>query len=251
MAANFSVEEVIEMVTADSDVDENEEFEESDTFEDVHVMRQKLDELGEYAVEIQADFDKDTFKTFTLQYGLACFDLWSTAYGNTMKRVLESNVNCGSILHSESRLWLEIVQRKLGGRPKIKNPYFGECKRNIPVDVFKALKSAIKASNLVQFKEPNCYIGENRKGAVISLTSRRSVVMLFSILAGFGDAKVQKYFSRSLKGNRSGKAKLIVNGDKNFVFHYKYKQGAFCSGIPFWSVECQWISIAYLKSHND
>lgn len=51
--------------------------------------------------------------------------------------------------------------------------------------------------------------------------------MLFSILAGFGDAKVQKYFSCSLKGNRSGKAKLIVNGDKNFVFHYKYKQGAF------------------------
>lgn len=117
MAANFSVEEVIEMVTADSDVDENEEFKESDTFEDV--MRQKLDELGEYAVEIKADFNKDTFKTFTLRYGLACFDLCSTAYGNTMKRVLESNVNCGSILCSESRLWLEIVQRKLGGCLKI------------------------------------------------------------------------------------------------------------------------------------
>ncbi len=47
------------MVTTDSDVDENEEFEEWDTFEEV--MRQKLDELGEYAAEIQADFDKDTF----------------------------------------------------------------------------------------------------------------------------------------------------------------------------------------------
>lgn len=231
MAANFSVEEVIEMVTTDSDVDENEEFEESDTFEDV--MRRKLDELGEYAVEIQADFDKGTFKTFMLRYGLACFDMCSTAYGDTMKWVLESNVNCASILHSESRLWLEMVHCKLGGRPKIKNPYFGECKRNIPVDVFIALKLAIKASDLVQFKEPNCYIGENRKGAVISLASRRSVVMLFSILAGFEDAKVQKYFSRSLKGNRSGKAKLIVNRDKNFVFHYKYKQEAFVLEFHF------------------
>lgn len=27
-------------------------------------LRQKLDELSEYAVEIQADIDKDTFKTF-------------------------------------------------------------------------------------------------------------------------------------------------------------------------------------------
>ena len=28
------------------------------------LLRQKLDELSEYAVEIQADIDKDTFKTF-------------------------------------------------------------------------------------------------------------------------------------------------------------------------------------------
>ena len=34
-----------------------------------------------------------------------------------------------------------------------------------------------------------------------------------------------KYFSRSLKGSRKGKPKLIVNRDKNFVFYYKYKQG--------------------------
>ena len=60
MTANFSVEEVIEKVTTDNDVDENEEFEESDTYE--VVMRQKLDELVEYAVKRQADFNQDTFK---------------------------------------------------------------------------------------------------------------------------------------------------------------------------------------------
>ena len=93
-----------------------------------------------------------------------------------------------------------------------------ECKGYIPVDVFLALKAAIKASNFVQFKEPNRYVGENRKGAVISLTSQRSVVMLFAILAGFGDVRVWKYFSHSLKGSRKGKPKFIVNRDKNFVF---------------------------------
>ena len=226
MAANFSVAEVVEMVTIDSldDEDENVEFiEESDNFEDA--MSQKLDELGEYAAEIQEDFDQETFKKFTLRYGLACFGICSTAYGKTMKRVLKSNVNCGSILRSECRLWLELVNRRLGGRPKIRNPYLGECKRDIPVDVFIALKAAIKASNVEQFKEPNCYVAENRKGAVITFTSQTSVVMLFAILAGFGDAKVRKYFSRSLKGSRSGKSKLIVNRDKNFVSYYKYKQG--------------------------
>ena len=33
MVANFSVEKVIDMVTSNSDVDENKEFEELDTFE--------------------------------------------------------------------------------------------------------------------------------------------------------------------------------------------------------------------------
>ena len=81
MAANISVEEIIEMVTTYSlgDSDENEELiEDSDNFEDV--MSQKLDELGEYAAEIQEDFDQETFKKFTLRYGLACFGICSTTF---------------------------------------------------------------------------------------------------------------------------------------------------------------------------
>ena len=78
------------MLTTESfgDEDENEKLvEDSDNFEDV--MSQKLDELGEYAAEMQEDFDQETFKKFTLQYGLACFGICSTTYGNSMKRLLE------------------------------------------------------------------------------------------------------------------------------------------------------------------
>ena len=60
-----------------------------------------------------------------------------------MKRVLETAINCGSILCSESRLWLEMLYRKIGGRAKIRNPYFGECKRDIPVDVFIMFSSLL------------------------------------------------------------------------------------------------------------
>lgn len=65
MAANISVEEIIEMVTTDSlgDEDENEELiKDSDNFEDV--MSQKLDELGKYAAEVQEDFDQPLWKNF-------------------------------------------------------------------------------------------------------------------------------------------------------------------------------------------
>ena len=57
--------------------------------------------------------------------------------------------------------------------------------------------------------------------------------MLFSILTGYRDARVQKYFTHTLKGSRSGKAKLLVNMDKNFVLIYKYKQGKFTMEFNF------------------
>ena len=91
MAANISLEEIIEMMTTNSmgDEDENEELiEDSDNFEDLMRMSHKLDELGEYAAEIQEDFDQETFKKFTFRYDLACFGICSNTYGNTMKKVL-------------------------------------------------------------------------------------------------------------------------------------------------------------------
>ena len=104
MAAKyFSVEEVLELVTentTDDNLDEDGEYKESDGFEEV--MTQKLEELAEFAAEIQPEFDEDTFKTSTLRFGLASFTISSTRYGNTMKRVLEITISCGSILCSES-----------------------------------------------------------------------------------------------------------------------------------------------------
>ena len=68
MAAKyFTVDEVRELViedTTDDNLDEDGEYEESDGFEEV--MRQKLEELAEFAAEIQPEFDEDTFKTSTL-----------------------------------------------------------------------------------------------------------------------------------------------------------------------------------------
>ena len=68
---------------------------------------------------------------------------------------------------------------------------------------------------------------------MISLTSRKSVVMLFAILTGYKDVRVQKYFTHTLRGSRTCKTKLIVHKDKNFVLIYKYKQGKFTMEFNF------------------
>lgn len=108
-----------------------------------------------------------------------------------MNRVVESNIQYGSVLCSEGRLWLEMIHRKVAGCLKVRNPYFKECKRSVPIDVFIVFNSVNKGSSELHVKELKCHIAKIRKGAIIS---QRSVVMLFNILVLFGDAKVNKYF---------------------------------------------------------
>ena len=116
-----------------------------------------------------------------------------------MKRALQTRISCASIIHSESRLWLVLIKRRLSGRQKIRNPFNGECQRDIPCAIFEALKAAIHSSDLDEFNEPNCYISSNRKASVISFTSLTSVVDLFTVLSGYTCMEVRQYFPRNLK----------------------------------------------------
>ena len=97
-----------------------------------------------------------------------------------MDVILRSTISCGSILQSESRLWLKLINRRIGGRLRIRNPYFAEMKRDLPNDE--------------NFREPHCDIAGNRKGTVIAFTSEKGVIQLFAMLSGKKEEDVKKYF---------------------------------------------------------
>ena len=42
--------------------------------------------------------------------------------------VLKSDISCESILQSESKLWLRLINRRIGGCLRIRNPYHAEMK---------------------------------------------------------------------------------------------------------------------------
>ena len=84
---------------------------------------------------------------------------------SSVHSVLKSSISCGSILQTESRLWLRLVNRRTGGRLRIRNPYYAEMKRDLSYD-YRALELSIKNSTLEHFKEPHCDIAGNRKGTV-------------------------------------------------------------------------------------
>lgn len=108
-------------------------------------------------------------------------------------------------------------------------------KRDLPYDAFRAMELGIKHSGFENFREPRCDIAGNRKGTVIAFTSKKGV-KLFAMLSGKKEEDVKKYFRRSLK--RKGRAKLIVNSEKDFALIYKKSKGQLVVGFHFgvWNI---------------
>lgn len=138
------------------------------------------------------------------------------------------NINAGSLLLRESRLWLSMVDKRLAGRVSIRRPYYAEIQRCIPYDMFAVLKHVIRnAIADKDFNEPNCYVSSNKKAEVISFTSLCSLQKFLSMLSALSTREVKKFFSRKLTtAARSGHTlKLLVEENKDFGFFYKHSTG--------------------------
>ena len=134
------------------------------------------------------------------------------------------SLNVGSVLDSESRVWLNCIYRRLAGKVGIRKPYYGEITRSIPFDIFLCLKEVLRDLNA---KEPNCYFAQNNKAQVISLTSSHLVHRLFACLSGQTPKKIKSYFKQTLTGltRHQHKVRLIISTTKDFAFVYKKRNG--------------------------
>ena len=71
-----------------------------------------------------------------------------------------SAVNAGTVFKSESCLWLKAIHRRLAGRPASRiTPKF--------TGAFHWRCLAVKATTHRLFKEPLCYLAQNKKGKVL------------------------------------------------------------------------------------
>ncbi|CAB4038661.1 Hypothetical predicted protein [Paramuricea clavata] len=135
----------------------------------------------------------------------------------TMSRSL---LNTGAIFKDEARTWLGYIHRRLIARPRIRKPWYFEFTRDIPKEIFLALKDALRSTN-----NPNLLtdinMDGNRKAFVISVTSLARVVSLFTELTEFSNRNVKSYLARKVTRSK-GIAKVIVSDVKDFALVYKF-----------------------------
>ena len=129
-------------------------------------------------------------------------------------KLLSSQINSKTCLAHESSLWLSGIFKRLAGHRTIRQPFYGHI-YDIPVAIFKALFEAIKLSDDQDFREPFCYVKQNSKGKIISLTRMTLVVKLFCLLLDRSEDYVNGLMQRKLGGQRKGFIrKVLVSYDQ-------------------------------------
>ena len=113
-----------------------------------------------------------------------------------------SLLNTGVILKDEAHTWLGYIHRRLIARTQIRKPWYFEFTRDIPKEIFLALKDALRSTN-----NPNLLtdinMDGNRKAFVISVTSLARVVSLFTELTELSNRNVKSYLARKVTRSKA------------------------------------------------
>ena len=229
MAANFSVEEVVEIVAREEEMDVHVQEEVSEEVTLTERITECLKEVGD------ASIDVDFFVDAGVSMLVPLYDLSRRRVAGLpvkASQILNTQIQVGTIMRSESRLWLEAINRRLAGRRRVRNPFQSEIVRDIPYAVFRVLLRVTKSTE--GFAEPFVSFGANKKAETISFSSLRPAKQLLSMLSGLMEQEVVQYFKRTLTGKKAGsKVNVIASEEKKMVFVYKLTKGQLVIAFHF------------------
>ena len=174
----------------------------------------------------RSTFNKDMFTSTAQKLLTPLLRACESQDSKFVNALLSWQINSKTCLAHESGLWLAGMFRKLDGRRSIRQPFYGEIHRHIPVYIFNALFEAIKLSKDEDFREPLFYVKGNSKGKIFSFATKSLVVKMFCLLSDRSEDYVNGFLERQLGGQRKGfTRKILVSYDKDFGLVYNFKKG--------------------------
>ena len=216
MAASVALEEILDEVTR-SDIEDVQDSSDEETDQKSKAIESAVNCFAE-----SSDLGENIglFKQEAKRYLKGLYE--KHARGNDSFAILcESSLNTGAVLKDEACLWLDLIYRRLSSRQRIKRPWFVEFTRDIPKEVYLALKRAFLTTTNRELRS-NVYMDGNRKGVSISITYLVSVLYLFRTLTGKTVKQLQGFLHRKIPGK--GKAKVLISRIKEFKLCYKYSK---------------------------
>ena len=152
----FSTNEVLEQVSVSSDPQSLAESEEEQR------IRAALSDMSKQSGLLSSEFFVSAgVKVISPILRLAKVPV------NRPAEILSTLLNPASIFQHEAKVWLSAISRRLSGRKRVRNPFYGEIRRDLPFELFTVLARLVKATP--EFCEPFCYCCRNKKAKIFRL----------------------------------------------------------------------------------
>lgn len=224
MAAVLSEEHVLEMILNDEKDGKDDEKCKLDNDQILHGKLVHLVDSFDGGPEFNHGFFRETAVGLLLPVAQLSQELFHHTADLQAFQLISSNCSLLPLMRKESKHWLDAINRRLGGRNRIRNPFYAEVRRDIPSEIFGLVVRVVKNVSVKEFCPPLCFHAKNRKAEVISFTTIDSVAKLLCLLSGLSIKNVKQYLKRSLGGGRKKgyKVKVLVNDTKDVAFMYKF-----------------------------
>lgn len=151
---DLSTDAVREAVLADRDDLSSQESEEIDEEESVNgeseedILSEKIELCLQAFDSLDLrDVNLDMFKKCVPRQIEASYRVFKSPT-DPLKILLNAPVNFGTVLYDETRLWLDKIKLRLGGKVSIRRPYQCEIIQNLPKDIFLVFQSGVVCSRL-------------------------------------------------------------------------------------------------------
>ena len=152
----------------DDDEDDDENSEDSNNTSHISAHQKLHQKLGHLLESFDGGpgFNKSIFSASALDL---LKPLAAIAYKSPQEpperetfRLLSSSFNFLPVIRRESIHWLESIYRRLSGKNRIRNPYFGEIRRDIPYEIFSIVTRIIRSVAVPEFSPPHCHYAKNK-----------------------------------------------------------------------------------------
>ena len=135
---------------------------------------------------------------------------------SSLERAIRSQIEAAPLLEGEMKIWLQMINRRLSPRMKVRDGWSLEFRRAMPLQVFTLIFEAVKKTRStygVTCKEENLI-------TTISYDRENRLVRDLSVLSQMSRISVREYFTKKSRGKRKGTTDVVISSESPFSICY-------------------------------
>jgi len=131
---------------------------------------------------------------------------------SSLERAIKSQIEAAPLLEGELKIWLQMINRRLSPRMKVRSGWMLEFRHAMPLQVFTLILEAIKKARSTY----GVTCKEEKLITTISYDRENRLIRDLSLLSQISRESVHEFFTKKNKGKRKGTSEVVISSESPF-----------------------------------